>query len=199
MSQLRRIVVGYTPTPEGERAVHTALMFAVQARATLYLLHVVEPYPVYVKMRFPTIPAQPLLEEVTEKIRTQLAELVRGPGFSQVKTEVDVHSGKPFVELISVCKEGKGDLIVVGVSTRGAERFLGSTGERVLRKSPVPVLVAKRDLPVGPKTIVIPTDFSACAKQAAHEALALVRGFGGRAVFLHVLDIQYIYPTTYGV
>ncbi len=109
-----------------------------------------------------------------------------------------MHSGKPFVELISVCKAWQGDLLVVGVSPHGAERFLGSTGERVLRKSPVPVLLAKRDLPVGPKTVVIPTDFSACAKQAAHEALALVRGFGGRAVFLHVLDIQYIYPTTYG-
>jgi nucleotide-binding universal stress UspA family protein len=173
-------------------------MFAVQAHATLYLLHVVEPYPVYIKMRFPTISAQSLLEEVAEKMRTQLSELVRGPGFSQIKTEVDVHIGKPFVELISVGKEWKGDLIVVGASTRGEERFLGSTGERVLRKSPVPVLIAKRDLPVGPKTILIPIDFSACSKQAAHEALALVRGFGGRAVFLHGLDIQYIYPTTYG-
>jgi nucleotide-binding universal stress UspA family protein len=173
-------------------------MLATQAHATLYLLHVVEPYPVYVKMRFPTIPAHTLLEEVAGKMRARLSELVRGPGFSHVKTEVDVHVGKPFVELISVCKEWKGDVIVVGVSARGEERFLGSTGERVLRKSPAPVLIAKRDLPVGPKTILIPIDFSACAKQAAHEALALVRGFGGRAVFLHVLDIQYIYPTAYG-
>src|SRR5207249_10333516 len=73
-----------------------------------------------------------------------------------------------------------------------------STGERVLRKAPVPVLIAKRAFPVGPKTILIPTDFSSCAKQAAEEALALVRGFGGRAVFLHVLDILYIYPAAYG-
>ena len=42
MRQLRRIVVGYTPTPDGERALHTALMFAAHAHATLYLLHVVE-------------------------------------------------------------------------------------------------------------------------------------------------------------
>ena len=68
----------------------------------------------------------------------------------------------------------------------------------MLRKSPTPVLIAKQDLAIGPKTVLIPTDFSTCARGAAQEALALVRGFGGRAVFLHVLDLQYIYPTAYG-
>ncbi len=198
MSQLSRIVVGFTPTPDGERAVRVALALAVPARARLYLLHVVEPYPVYVKMRFPTTPTQTLLEEIIKKMRTQLTERVHGSEFSQVQAEVDVRSGKPFVELISVCRQWKGDLIVVGASERGEGRFLGSTSERLLRKSPAPVLVARRDLSVGPKTILIPVDFSTCAKQAAHEALALIRGYGGRAVFLHVLDIQYIYPAAYG-
>ena len=198
MSQLRRIVVGYTPTPDGELALRSALALAEQSQASVYLLHVVEPYPVYVKMRFPTVPAQAVLEEVVQKMRVQLEERIRQADFSKVKAEVDVHVGKPFVSLISTCKEWKGDIIVVGASSRGEERFLGSTGERVLRKASVPVLIAKRDLPVGPKTVLIPTDFSSYAKQAAQEALALVRGFGGRAVFLHVLDIQYIYPAAYG-
>jgi nucleotide-binding universal stress UspA family protein len=51
---------------------------------------------------------------------------------------------------------------------------------------------------VGPKTILVPTDFSPCSQQAAEEALALVRGFGGCIVFLHVLDIRYLYPAGYG-
>lgn len=197
MSQLRRIVVGYTPTPDGERALRVAGAFAARAQALLYVLHVVEPYPVYVKMRFPTVPAQTQLEQVAEKMRRQLSELVHGPEFSHIKSEVDVHIGKPFVELISTCKEWRGDLLVVGASARDDERFLGSTGERVLRKSPVPVLIAKRDFAVGPKTVLIPTDFSACSRQGAREALELVRGFGGRAVFLHVLDLQYLYPVAY--
>ncbi|MGE0683707.1 MAG: universal stress protein [Candidatus Binatia bacterium] len=198
MSQLRRIVVGYTPTPDGELAVQAALVLAEQSQALLYLLHVIEPYPLYVKMRFPTVPAQKLLEEVSQKLRVQLTERIQQQDFSKVKAEVDVHSGKPFVELISVCKEWKGEVIVVGSSARSEGRFLGSTGERVLRKALVPVLIAKRSLPAGPKTVLIPTDFSACAKQAAQEALTLVRASGGRAVFLHVLDIQYIYPAAYG-
>lgn len=198
MSRLRRIVVGYTFTPDGELALRSALALAERAHAALYLLHVVEPYPVYIKMRFPSVPAEALLEEVILKTRAQLKDQAERIQRSDVHLETDVRRGKPFVELISTCRTWQGDLIVVGATKPGEERFLGSTAERVLRKAPVPVLVAKRELPVGPKTILVPTDFSPCALQAAEEALALVRGFGGRLVFLHVLDIRYIYPAGYG-
>ncbi|HEV8717130.1 MAG TPA: universal stress protein [Candidatus Binatia bacterium] len=198
MSRLRRIVVGYTFAPDGELALRSALALAERAHAALYLLHVVEPYPVYIKMRFPSVPAEALLEEVVLKTRTQLKDLAENVQRSDVRVEADVRVGKPFVELISTCRNWQGALIVVGATKQGEERFLGSTGERVLRKALVPVLVAKRELSVGPKTILVPIDFSPCAQQAAEEALALVRGFGGRIVFLHVLDIRYIYPAAYG-
>src|SRR5258706_16314492 len=100
MSQLHRIVVGYAPPPDGEHALRSALVLAEQSKALLYLLHVIEPYPVYVKMRFPTIPTQTALEEVAAKMRAQLVERVQRPDCTQVKTEVDVQIGKPFVKLI---------------------------------------------------------------------------------------------------
>jgi len=197
MSQLRRIVVGYNFLPAGELALRAALTLAGRSEAALYLLHVVESSPPYHTLRLPT-PTEERLAEIVLKRRAQLKELAESPELSRVHVETDVHFGKPFVELITACRSWHGDLIVVGANTRGEEQFLGSTGERVLRKAPVPVLIAKRAFPVGPKTILIPTDFSSCAKQAAEEALALVRGVGGRAVFLHVLDILYIYPAAYG-
>src|SRR4029453_1601728 len=132
MSQLRRIVVGYTVTPDGELALRSALALAARSQATLYLLHIVEPYPVYIKLRFPGVPAEALLEEVVLKTRAQLKELARSPQFSGVRVETDARIGKPFVELISTCRSWKGDLIVVGVTGQGGERFLGTTGERVL-------------------------------------------------------------------
>src|SRR6266404_9459669 len=111
MSQLRRIVVGYTPTPDGEHALRSALVLAERSQAMLYLLHVVEPYPVYVKLRFPTISAQEMLEEVATKMRTQLTEITQRPAIARFKTETEVRIGKPFVELISVCRDWKGDVI----------------------------------------------------------------------------------------
>ncbi|MBI3301755.1 MAG: universal stress protein [Deltaproteobacteria bacterium] len=192
MSQLRCIVVGHNLFPAGELAWRSAVALAEWSGAALYLLHVVEPYPIYQKLRFPTLPAEALLEEVVLKTRSQLKKLAESPELSYLRVVTDVHIGKPFVELITVCRRWHGDLIIVGTTARGEERFLGSTSERVLRKAPVPVLIAKQALTTGPKTILIPTDFSPCAKQAAEEALSLVRGFGGRAVFLHVLDTRYL-------
>lgn len=199
MSILQRILVGHSLFPDGDMAVRSAAVLAERAQAALYLLHVVEPYPVYQRMRFPTIPAHAMLEEVVLNVRAQLKELATSPLLSRFSVETDAHIGKPFVEIIRACRAWDAHLIVVGVSPRGTDRFLGSTGERVLRKSPVPVLLVKRELLPSPKTILIPTDFSPASRDTATEALAFVRGFGGRAVFLHVLDLNYLYPAAYGV
>jgi nucleotide-binding universal stress UspA family protein len=129
MSQLRRIVVGYTPTPDGEHALRSALVLAERSQAMLYLLHVVEPYPVYVKMRFPTISARDMLES-RHKMRAQLTEMTQRPDMARFKIETDVHIGKPFVELISVCRDWRGDVIVVGASLAVRSGFSGARGTR---------------------------------------------------------------------
>jgi nucleotide-binding universal stress UspA family protein len=198
ITTLHRIVVGQSFFSDGNQAVQVAKVLAERASAALYLLHVVEPSSFERSIRFPSVPVEAMLKQTALNARAQLLELAQRPEFSRIHVEIDVRRGKPFVELIRACREWNGDLIVVGASPRGEGHLLGSTGERVLRKSPVPVLVAKRALPVGPLTVLIPTDFSSCSAQAAKEALALVRGCGGQAVFLHVLDLHSIYPDAYG-
>jgi len=198
MEKLRRIVVGHNFFPDGEAALRSAVALAERANATLYILHVVEPYHVYQKILFPSVPAEAMQEEIVLKMRAQLNDLGKSPALARLHVETDVHIGKPFLELIKACRRWEGNLLVVGTSPRGGSHFLGSTGERVLRKAPVPVLIAKGDLVGGPKTVLIPIDFSPCAKRAAEEGLAFVRGFGGRAVFLHAMDLRYIYPVAYG-
>jgi nucleotide-binding universal stress UspA family protein len=106
---------------------------------------------------------------------------------TNVHVEYEVRRGKPFVELIIAGKAWQADLIVVGGTSRMEEPLLGGTSERVLRKAPVPVMVAKRPLNFEAQTILVPTDFSSCAKIAAAEALKLARCFGGRVVFFHVM------------
>jgi nucleotide-binding universal stress UspA family protein len=116
-----------------------------------------------------------------------------------LRAEADARVGKPFLELLRAARAWHANLVVVGVSARGEERFLGSTGERVLRKATVPVLLVKREYTAGPKTVLIPVDFSECSRRAAEEGIAVVRGFGGKVIFLHVMDFRYIYPAAYGV
>ena len=199
MTKFNRILVGHSLFPDGEVAVRSAVTLARKANATLYLLHIVEPYPLYQKMRFPTVSAHALLEEVVQKMRTQLNDLRAQPELAGIQTLSDAYIGKPFVELLRTARTWNASLVVVGTSQRGEGRFLGSTGERVLRKSQAPVLITKQELTSSPKTLLVPVDFSDCSKKAAEEAIALGRGFGGRVVFLHVLDlVNYAYPTAYG-
>ena len=200
MTKLNCILVGHSFFPDGDVAFRSAVALARKANALLYLLHVVEPYPLYQKMRFPTVPAHAMLEEVVLKMRAQLNDLTAQPELSGLQVETDAHIGKPFVELLRTARVWNANLVVVGASQRGEGRFLGSTGERVLRKSQIPVLITKRELSSDLKTILVPIDFSDCSKKAAEEAIALVRGFGGRVIFLHVLDLAgYVYPAAYGV
>lgn len=199
MSRLRRIVVGYNFLPDGDIALESARVLAEQSGAALYLLYVVEPYPLTEKAKGGTLAAQSLLEEITLKTRDQLKDLTQSSEFSRLQVEANVQIGKPFVELISACRKWSGNLIVAGASERGKGWYLGSTAECVLRKAPVSVLVAKRLFTNESQTILVPTDFSSCAKQAAEEALTLVKKFGGRVVFLHVLEHHYLYPPAYGI
>ena len=194
MTQLRRIIVGHNFYPDGELAVRSAAALAERSGAEILLTHIVEPFPLSLKMGFPTVPAQKMLDEAVSHTNDQLTDLAARPEYASIRMEVDVHQGKPFVELIATCRHWHADLIVVGAPTHDLDRFLGSTTERVVRKASTPVLVAKQPLTTGPKTILVPTDFSPASKPAAEEALTLVQGFGGRIIFLHVLGYVLYLP-----
>src|SRR5215207_2175208 len=144
MNTLQRIIVGHSLLPDGDVALRSAAVLAERAKAALYILHVAEPYRFYLKIRFPSIPATAMLEEVTLKVRTQLTDLARILPLSHVHVETDARVGKPFLELLRTARTWNANLVVVGVSACGEGRFLGSTGERVLRQATVPVLLAKR-------------------------------------------------------
>jgi universal stress protein E len=197
MHRLRRIVVGYNFFPDGEVALRSAKMLAAQTGAEVYVLHVVEPGPAIGYVGATAHRSDVVLQEIAFKLQPRLQEVTTTLLGPHLRFETHVCIGKPFVELITACRQWAGNLIVVGIGDHHKRHLLGSTAERVVRKAPVPVLIAKHPLLAGPKTILVPTDFSACATQAAEEAVAFVRGFGGRLVFLHVMDTIPIYTSVY--
>lgn len=76
------------------------------------------------------------LEKMKARIQKQCPDL---------KIEILMREGEAAEEIIQAAKELKADRVVVGThSRRGVERFLmGSVAERVVRLSPVSVLVVK--------------------------------------------------------
>jgi nucleotide-binding universal stress UspA family protein len=197
MRQLKRILVGHDLKTGGETALKSAVVLAGRCGAALRLVHVVEPqHHLYQRISHP-MASKDRLEEIERKAVRKLQELVTSWELAHLRVEYEVHLGKPFVEIILAGRAWQADLIVVGGPTQQHSHFLGSNGERVMRKAPVPVLVARKPLEAKAKCFLVPTDFSSGAQKAAKEALVLARSFGGRIVFLHVLDLTPLYAYYY--
>jgi len=94
-----------------------------------------------------------------EQLRGQIARL----GISEAElVEARVLTGSPHFVLIEAARAAGADLIVVGATGSGpfAAELLGSTADRVLRKSTCPVLVVRGDLRVPPRRVLAPVDLS---------------------------------------
>jgi nucleotide-binding universal stress UspA family protein len=196
MSQLKKIIVGHDLRPGGDLALSSAAVLASRCGAALRLVHVIEELHFYQRMSHP-LQSPYTLEEIAERTGSKLQALAKRPELAGLRVEYEVRTGKPFVELIIARRAWEADLIVVGAAHEQEAHLLGSTGELVVRKSMVPVMVAKKGLSAGAKTFLVPTDFSDCAKKAAREALMLAENFHGRVLFFHVVDLYPFYTVSY--
>ncbi len=85
--------------------------------------------------------ARKMESEARDELEVMMEDIAKG-----VKAETVLRWGKPFVEIIREIKEKKIDLVVMGSHGRTGipHLLIGSTAERVVRKSPCPVLVVRR-------------------------------------------------------
>ena len=128
-----------------EHALRYAVAFASAYGADLELFHVVE-LPILPSYSTGGVPDLTLpIERIKEECRQRLGELVDRckPTCPRITSRLVV--GTPFFEIINAAREGKFDLIVMGTHGRtGLKHILiGSVAEKVVRKSPCPVLTVK--------------------------------------------------------
>ncbi|MGE5219963.1 MAG: universal stress protein [Chloroflexota bacterium] len=196
MSQLKRIIIGHDLRGGGEAALRSAAAVAGKCGAKLRLVHVMEPRHFYYRVSYP-LAEHHRPEKNAERAGVKLEELATSRELEPQRVEYEVRTGKPFVEVILAARAWRADLIVIGGPTRQQGHLLGSTGERMMRKAPVPVLVSRKPLCASADRLLVPTDFSAAAVKAAKEALALAAMFRARILFLHVLDSTPVYTYDY--
>lgn len=121
----------------------------------------------------------------------------RPHGLSDVR--IDVAAGKPATEILRVATEEHCDIIVM--SSHGAtgfrKLFFGSTTERVLRDTTVPVLVTPGDAsgPMGPadaprfvRRVLAPVDLSGGTASQVAVARGIAEGLGVPLLLLHVVE-----------
>jgi nucleotide-binding universal stress UspA family protein len=136
-------------------AMDAAVEVAWKFDASIVLMHAYQ-VPVYA---YPVVPATPVaeltthFEEAAQNALTQAAEIVQSRG---VRVGTVLRIGSPWEEILRVAKDQKAELIVMG--TRGLHglprALMGSTAERVVRSSPIPVMTLHGPLPqLTPKEV----------------------------------------------
>jgi len=177
-----------------------AVRIARTHNANLTLVHALAPpMPVSDFAAPPLHVDRELRESAERRLRTALEEA----HLDGVEAQAVLRDGTPSQAINELAEELDADLVVVG--TRGLTGFrhllLGSTAERIVQKSPAPVLSvhpSDGEPSESPRTILVPTDFSEDAEAAldvAWRALSPPAGAeahpGGapRVVLLHVFHV----------
>jgi nucleotide-binding universal stress UspA family protein len=128
-------------------ALRYALSFAHAYQAKLHCLHVVdEAYQYWTAMGPNSVPVGPATEDILQSARKEMdsfaAEHLQ---HAEVEVITDVVLGRPFMEIIQYARKQCIDLIVLATHGRTglSHVLLGSVAERVVRKSPCPVLTIR--------------------------------------------------------
>lgn len=117
-----------------------------------------------------------------------------------VRVKHVVRLGAPADTILQIAREEKATMIALATHghTGLARLFLGSVAERILRRSPIPVLVVRpfwsyevqpgmRPEEAAVRNILVPLDGSDLSLKVLPRAMELAVVFGARVVLLHVL------------
>ncbi|SRR5712692_1874091 len=184
------------------RAYRHALSLAEHYRAKLVAQHIVELW------RYPSAEYVASLgnyEEFCRALREggkeQLGAFVKKHTHDEIQPELVVHEGVTPDSILSFAQAQKTDLIVMGThGRRGYDRVvLGSVTNRVMRRSPCPVLAVckpphesaggeERHHVHHLSRILFCTDFSENSEQALNYAISARAEYDSELTLLHVLE-----------
>ena len=187
----RRIALATDLSHRCDRALDRALLVARAWQAELNVIHALaspENMTLFGNLR--DVPSWRRPTDPVRKARDRIyRDLVReDPGVDIV---VHVETGSPAEVVLGAARASHADLIVTGVARDEllARMFLGDTVDRLIRKSPVPVLIV-RDRAFEPyRTMLVTTDFSASSRVALETAVRLFPEAG--ISLFHAYDVPF--------
>jgi nucleotide-binding universal stress UspA family protein len=168
-----KTVVAATDFSPGGRAAATTAAELTARGGRLTLVHAVQLPPFNIQLLLKaegvTDPRAALLEEAKIELGRHAAR-VRRPGLA---VEARARFGEPWKVIVGAARDRGADLVVIGRSGHSKldRMLLGSTAERVVRRSPVPVLVVGR-APTGIERVLLPFDLSRGSRMALDYAAA---------------------------
>jgi len=147
MKNFKTILVAIDFSDSSDNAFQAALMMSKQFSARLLILHVINE-PVDLRGFYvPHISFDKLEEEIEEGAKKLMESFCRQHIKNFDDFETFISPGIPYETIISKATDEGADLIVIGTHGRtGLDHVLfGSTAEKVVRKSSLPVLSVRLD------------------------------------------------------
>jgi nucleotide-binding universal stress UspA family protein len=143
----RRILVPVDGSETAERGLQEALGLAKLCGASLVLLHVVEYYPMMMEMATSTTWEQVSsdLREHGRRVLERAHDAATAAGLASESHLEDASAARVCDVIVDQAREHRCDLVVMGThGRRGVQHaIIGSDAERVIRMSPVPLLLVK--------------------------------------------------------
>ena len=189
---LRNILLATDFSECSKNALRYALGIARRNRSRLYLVNAV--HSIGYLLGGGGVAAQAGVQAWRDAKRLE-RELLRDGSLSGIEHEFLIREDPPSIVIAQVAAEKKVDLIVIGTHGRHGltKLLLGSCAERVFRSASCPVLTVGAWIwrPVsaglGPRHVLLLTDFSAASKPSSEYALSLARRSGAELIALHVI------------
>ncbi len=132
------------------------------------------------------------VEDQAIEVMKDIVEKAKSEG---VEAEYKIDFGKVWLEIIQKVLKVHADLVLIGTrkETKFNKMLFGSTGQKLLRKCPCPVLVTKPDLDFSNPKVLVPTDFSEVSQSALNISANFSKVTGAKVYLLHVIESYFDY------
>ncbi len=205
MKRFKKIFLATDFSECGKHAQRYAFALAKRFGAEVHIGHVVDTaYPSYAGVYGFGAGVDLHIDEIKKHAQERLDSVSDAARDEGLKADPHLLSGRPPEEIVDKALSTGCDLIVIGTHGRsGFDHFLfGSTCERVVRYSAVPVLAVKSPekefvdqkgaVEIG--RVLCPCDLSETSEQAIPLAADVCRMFDAELFLLHVIDSRIEYP-----
>ncbi len=178
---MKKLLIATDLSPRSDRALYRALELASDLNYNLHVLHVIDgEYP------------DKIVRTITKEAKSRILEQINTFNSTlNIKVNIKVLMGKYHEVILSESEKINAKAIILGTQQKDTLKnfFIGSTAERVVRSSNVPVFVIKNAPTKKYKKVVVAIDFSVYSRKCLEFALDF---FSNEEIYLvHCYHIPY--------
>lgn len=191
MIEIRSIVAATDLSAPARRAVDRAASLAQAARASLTLVHAVNA-SMLAELRRWLDTGGDVERSILDELRARLQDLATEiAGRHHIKVDERAVSGRPVDEIAKLADEREADLVVTGTLGAGLFRYhlVGSTAERVVKKSARPVLMVRQSPHDAYRRVLVPVDFSRWSAPSLEIATTVAPN--AHFVLMHCVEVPF--------